>query len=146
MIRSGASIGSAGVKIIIIVAVVAVIGTVAGFVSMRGDDKKGDKEVEVRVETVGRGDLAEIVSAPGQLQPKTKITISARTTARILALPLEEGAVAKKDDVVVQLDSKDLEAQLKSAEAQRKAQLAQVEVEEAQLEAQKAELASTRAE
>ena len=61
---------------------------------------------------------ATIVSAPGQLQPKTKITISAKTTARIVELPFEEGATVKKGDLLVQLDSKDLEAQLKGSVAQ----------------------------
>ena len=41
----------------------------------------------VRVEPVKRGDLVEIVSAPGQLQPRTKVQISAKTTARIIDMP-----------------------------------------------------------
>src|SRR5437762_554259 len=32
-----------------------------------------EQETTVRVEKVARGDLVEIVSAPGQIQPKTKV-------------------------------------------------------------------------
>src|ERR1041385_4131588 len=105
------------VKIIIgVIVSVALFGGIAGMLKLRGGGEQV-KTIEVRVEPVTRGELAEIVTAPGQIQPKTKVTISAKTTARIVEIPFEEGASVKRDDLVVQLDSKDLEAQLKGAQA-----------------------------
>ena len=41
--------------------------------------------------TVERGDLVKVVSAPGQIEPKTNVEISAQVSARIVALPFREG-------------------------------------------------------
>lgn len=141
--------GTSRVKLIIIIGVtVLVLGGVAGVtMKMTGGDKSAaPKEVSVRVETVGRGDLIEIVSAPGQLQPKTKVTISAKTTARIMDLPFEEGVSVKKDAILVKLDSKDLEAQLQGTEARRSAQAAEIEAGQARLKAQEAQIIAAKAE
>src|SRR5687767_9710143 len=105
--------------------------------SMGGE---GEQETAVRIEKVSRGDLVEIVSAPGQIQPKTKVSISAKTTARIMALPFDEGMEVKKDQIIVQLDSKELEAQLSASESRRSAQAAQIDVGEARLKSQQAQI------
>ncbi len=47
----------------------------------------------VRVEHAQRGELLEFVSAPGEIEPKTKVEISAKVMARIVALPYEEGDI-----------------------------------------------------
>ncbi|MEA2735210.1 MAG: HlyD family secretion protein [Humisphaera sp.] len=109
--------------------------------SMGGD---AEQETAVRIEKVSRGDLVEIVSAPGQIQPKTKVSISAKTTARIMELPFDEGMEVKKDQIVVQLDSKDLEAQLKAVESRRSAEAAQIDVGEARLKAQQSQIESAK--
>lgn len=134
--------------LIIVVVTLAVAGTLTGVgMKLTGKSSMGgqpEQETSVRVEKVSRGDLVEIVSAPGQIQPKTKVSISARTTARIAALPFDEGMEVKRDQVIVQLDSKDLEAQLKAAESRRAAQAAQIEVSEARLKSQEAQIQATK--
>src|SRR5439155_8334922 len=87
----------------------------------------------------------EIVSAPGQLQPKTKVLISAKTTARIIEMPYEEGAAVKKGQLLVQLDSKDAQAQLDASLAQRAAQASEIEVAHVRLKSQNAQIASAKA-
>ncbi|NLK41598.1 MAG: HlyD family efflux transporter periplasmic adaptor subunit [Planctomycetes bacterium] len=104
----------------------------------------------VRLETVQRGEFVEVVSAPGQIEPKTEVEISAKISGRILELPYPEGAQVTKGDpsapvpippsVLVQLDAADMESQLRSAEATRDAQHAQIDVEKARIAAQKASL------
>src|SRR6185437_8316146 len=89
---------------------------------MRGGGPETAPPMEVRIEPARRGELSEIVSAPGQLQPRTKVMISAKATARIMAMPFEEGAHVKQGAVVVQLDSKELEALLQAAQAEHDAQ------------------------
>lgn len=99
------------------------------------------------------GQLVEIVSAPGEISPKKKVSISARVSARIMELPFLPGAKVTAGSaqserpvpasLLVKLDSTDLEAALRSAEARKKAQAARMEVDEAQIESQRASLRAT---
>lgn len=93
----------------------------------------------VRVEPVARGTLARLVSAPGTVEPKTKVQISAQVVARIIALPFREGDAVKQGDVVARLDAEDLVAALDSVKASLRG-------EEARLEGLKADLNNTEAE
>ncbi len=112
--------------------------------------------VPVRLETVKRGDLVEVVSAPGTIQAKTKVSISARVSARIVELPFDEGDRVTKGNpdsippvpasVLVKLDSKDLEAQLRAAQARAEAQDSQINMARAQLEAKRADIAALKVE
>jgi HlyD family secretion protein len=99
----------------------------------------GAQPAKVRLATASRGDLVRTVSAPGQVEPKTKVEISAQVSARIIALPFREGQMVKKDDVIVRLDGRDLAALLDSAKAQLRS-------EEARLEGSKASLANLQVE
>lgn len=77
----------------------------------------GMKPLEVRLEKPRRGDLVRTISAPGSIDPRTKVDISAQVSARIIALPFREGQRIKKGDVVVKLDAEDLAAALDSSKA-----------------------------
>jgi HlyD family secretion protein len=79
------------------------------------------------------------VSAPGTIEPKTKVEVSSQVSARIIGLPFREGQVVKEGDVVVRLDARDLAALLDSAKAQLKS-------EEARLEGARAALANASVE
>ncbi len=108
--------------------------------------KKSDPQAQgtpVRVEPALRGELIEIVSAPGIIQPDHKVSISARVSARIAELPKKECDPVKKNDVLVVLDSKDLKAQLAQAEARKSAQEAQIKVSEARIESAKAQIVAS---
>jgi len=127
-------------------------GVVAFSVKARGALTKPDVQ-KVRVEHPVRGDLAECVSAQAEVQPRTKVAISARVSARILELPFDEGDEVTKGDphadppvvpsVLVRLGAAELEAALASAEAQRAAQAAQIEVEKARIAGQRASIEGT---
>jgi HlyD family secretion protein len=135
------------VKIIIrLIAVVAIIGVLigAGF-WMHGGSSRGPELSAVRVEKAGRGDLIEVVQAPAEVQPKNKVSISARISARIVDLPVKEGDKVKAGDVLVKLDSTDLEAALRSAKARYAAQQAGIEVNASRLEGQRAQILGLRA-
>lgn len=85
------------------------------------------KPTEVRLAKTARGDLVRTVSAPGQVEPKTKVEISAQVSARIIALPFRENERVKSGDVLVRLDARDLSALLDSAKAQLKSEEARLE-------------------
>ena len=138
-------------RIIVIVVVVILVAASGVGVWVRMKLKGAGKPTVVRIESPQRSELIEFVSAPGEIEPKTKVEISAKVSARIVALPYEEGDTVTCGDpnanppipasVLVHLDSKDLETRLTSAEAGRAAQVAQAEVEKARIAGQRATLA-----
>ncbi|MDX2118445.1 MAG: efflux RND transporter periplasmic adaptor subunit [Planctomycetota bacterium] len=89
--------------------------------------------MKVRLETVERGTLIRSISAPGIVEPRTKVEISAQVSARIIALPFREGDFVKKGDVLIRLNGEDLAAALDSAKAQEKRERAQLEGAQARL-------------
>ena len=112
--------------IVLSVAVAAVVlgPKLSGGFAIGVDSKIG---TPVRLYTVNRGSLTQVVSAPGEVQPKTDVNISARFTARIEKLPFEEGEDVKAGDIVVELDARELEAALKQARARLKSDEARIE-------------------
>lgn len=128
---------------IILIVLVVLIGLIFAAAKMFG----GGGEVPptaVRMEEVERGELTEFVSAPGEIQAKSKVSISAKTAAQIIELPFEEGAIVKKGDVLVRLDDTEMQARLRATMARRSGQAANLGVAQAQIEAAKARLASNR--
>jgi len=142
------------VKIVItvVVTVVVVLGLVygLGLVVGVGAAGAGDKPLTVSAENPVLGNLVEIVSAPGEVEPKRKVAISARFSARIVELPYEEGDEVAAGDpnadppvppsVLVRLDDTDLRAALTSAEARRAAQAAEIEVARAGISGQQSSI------
>lgn len=141
--------------ITVIITLLVSAGIMSGlwFGSNRGSS---DDATPVRVELVEHGELIEIVSAPGLVQPRSKVSLSARVSARIVELPFKEGDRVTKGDpdadppippsVLVRLDSKDLEAQLRAVEARSAAQAAQIEMARSQLDSRKSEISALRIE
>lgn len=108
---------------------------------------RGSTEVpptEVRLAEVERGALTEFVTAPGDIQARRKVSISAKTAAQIVELPFEEGREVKKGDVLVRLDDTEMQARLRATMARREGQAANLTVARAQIEAAAARLASSR--
>jgi HlyD family secretion protein len=90
--------------------------------------KRGPKAVDVRVDAVQARDLVASVTASGQIQPRTKVAVSAEVQGRIVKLPVKEGDIVKQGQLVVQLDPQQFEGAVARAEASvaaGKAQLAQ---------------------
>lgn len=75
------------------------------------------KAMEVKFGTVDRGVLIRTISAPGQVEPKTLVEISAQVSARIIEMPFDENDRVKRGDVVVRLDDRDLKANVDAANA-----------------------------
>ncbi len=132
--------------IAIVIVLVALIAGAAWFAKSSGLADKLEKQfnpklksVEVRFDSPTRGKLVRTINAPGELEPKTKVEISAQVSARILELPFRENQLVKEGELVVRLDARDLKALLDSANAQLLS-------EEARLEGARASLANSEAE
>jgi len=136
------------IVIITVIITLVVVFVIAGVIKSKVSAKKKGKVV--RIELVQRGDLAEFVSAPGEIEPSKKVEMSAKVSARIIELPYDEGDVVTcgapeatppvPASVLVRLDAKDLESQLRSTQANHSAQAAQIEVEKARIASQQATL------
>ena len=143
------------ITILITFIVTAVIAAGLGVWYVIRGGLRGSEPTPVRVERPERGDLTEVISARAEVEPKTKVAISARVSARIIDLPYDEGEQVTKGEpdaeppvpasVLVRLDATDLEAALRSVEAHRAAQAAQIEVEKARIEGQSAQIQGTEA-
>ncbi|MCB9848882.1 MAG: efflux RND transporter periplasmic adaptor subunit [Phycisphaeraceae bacterium] len=71
--------------------------------------------------------LVRTISAPGDVEPRRKVNISARVSAQITELPFKEGDFVHEGDVIVRLDDKFLKAELESNEASLRATEARLE-------------------
>lgn len=101
-----AKFGIAGV----VVAVVAGLAVVAA-------KKNSTKPVDVRTEAVEARDLVASVTASGQIQPRTKVDVSADVTGKIVRLAVKEGDIVKKGQFLLQIDPEQPTAALQRSEA-----------------------------
>lgn len=111
-----------GIGVIALIIVLAVIGTAA---------TGGDKGVEVRMEEVARRDLTASVTASGQVEPRTKVDLSADISGRIVRLAVKEGQMVSRGQFLLEIDPVQYQAAVQRAEAA----LAAARAQEAQAKA-----------
>jgi len=137
-------------RIIIISVIITLVVVSVAAIGYKVKTGASSKSTVVRIEKAQHGELIEFVSAPGEIEPRVNVEISAKVSARIIELPYEEGDIvtcANTDtnpsvpaSVLVRLDDKDLQSRLLSAQASYAAQEAQLEVEKARIAGQQANL------
>jgi HlyD family secretion protein len=111
--------------LVVLVAVAAIAAT------------RAPKGVEVRIEPVSRRDLVASVTASGQVQPHTKVDMSADISGRIITLAVKEGQTVTKGQLLVQIDPATYQAAVERSQAAlagAKAQLIQAQANELQAE------------
>jgi len=79
--------------------------------------KRRQPSVEVRLEKVQKRDLVSIVTASGRVQPKRKVDVSSDITGRIVSLPVREGDMVERNQVLVRIDPTQYEASVQSRQA-----------------------------
>ena len=78
----------------------------------------GNRELPVvSTDTIQARDIVERVSASGKIQPEIEVKITAEVNGQIIDLPVKEGDVVEKGDLLVQLNPDIYEAALLRAEA-----------------------------
>lgn len=97
------------------IAGVVVVGVAA--LAVVAAKKNSTKPVDVRVEAVEARDLVASVTASGQIQPRTKVDVSADVTGKIVRLSVKEGDIVKKGQFLLQIDPEQPTAALQRAEA-----------------------------
>jgi HlyD family secretion protein len=120
-------------KGLIIGGVILLLGVIVG-ASMMGGDEKGER---VYAEEVGRRDIETIVSAPGEIDPRVKVNISAHVIGKIEKLYFDEGDVVQRGQKMVELERVAYEAQQERVRAElagRNIELRRAEINLAQSE------------
>ncbi|EIA09432.1 efflux RND transporter periplasmic adaptor subunit [Flavobacterium frigoris] len=63
-----------------------------------------DEGKEVEIATVNASKIVETVSATGKIQPEIEVKISSMVSGEIISLPVKEGQVVKKGDLLVKIN------------------------------------------
>jgi len=77
----------------------------------------GRPPVPVNIDTVQRGPMPVRIDAVGTVQPVASVALKSRIDAQIEKIFVADGAQVKAGDVLVKLDSRQIEAQIKQTEA-----------------------------
>jgi HlyD family secretion protein len=79
----------------------------------------GSKEeiVQVQTEKVEKRDITQKVSTTGKIEPEFKVIITPEVTGEIVSLPVKEGDMVKKGDLLIKINAKQYLADKESAEA-----------------------------
>ena len=86
------------------------VGSLIGVIALLVGLKKGgvigsnEKSTEVEFTAVKQTTVIETVSATGKIQPEIQVKISSMVSGEIIALPVKEGQVVKKGDLLVKIN------------------------------------------
>lgn len=105
---------SRGMKVGIVVAVLAALGAGGAFFKKQ---QEKNKATEVRMEPVGRKDLVAAVTASGKIEAETKVDVSADVTGRILKIAVKEGDLVTKGQFLIQIDPAQFEGAVNRGQA-----------------------------
>jgi HlyD family secretion protein len=98
-----------------------------------------DKGTVVTIEKATIRTLTQYVTATGKIQPEIEVKISPEVSGEIVELPLREGAVVKKGDLLVSLKSDNYRYQVDQREADLAAARAMAVQNQAQLQKAKSD-------
>ncbi|MEQ8843727.1 MAG: efflux RND transporter periplasmic adaptor subunit [Phycisphaerales bacterium] len=134
--------------LVVILAVLILLGVGAAVGLMQVGGPEGLRErftpkaepTRVIVEAARVSDLRRTINAPGAIEPKQMVQISAEVSARIMALPFGEGDTVREGDVICRLDAEDLQARLDAAESRLRSEESQLAGAQAELELAQLEL------
>jgi HlyD family secretion protein len=88
---------------ILIGSAIVIIGVLIGL-SKAGVIGNKDKGKEVEIANVDTGTIVETVSATGKIQPEIEVKIASMVSGEIIDLPIKEGQVVKKGELLVKIN------------------------------------------
>ena len=94
---------------------------------------KDENEVVYTTETVTRGDIENLVTATGTLQPQDYVDVGAQVSGQLKKLHVEVGSEVKAGDLLAEIDATVYAAKVDATRAQLQNQKAQLLDREAQL-------------
>ena len=111
-----------GILTLIILAAIGAGVFALGKVRSKDGDKpilKIAEEVALTVDVAKpqRGEIVRIVQAPGDVEAVLEVEVSSEIVSKIEEMPVEEGDLVKKGDLLCRLDDRFLKAEVESAQA-----------------------------
>ncbi|MEI7508668.1 MAG: efflux RND transporter periplasmic adaptor subunit [Flavobacterium sp.] len=91
-------------KIYIVVGVIISIVILLVVLKSKGVIGKNDDSKEVETAKANEITIVETVSATGKIQPEVEVKISSQVSGEIIDLPVKEGQVVKKGDLLVKIN------------------------------------------
>lgn len=88
---------------ILLGAAIVIIALLIGL-SKAGVIGNKDKGKEIEIATADAGTIVETVSATGKIQPEIEVKIASMVSGEIIDLPIKEGQVVKKGDLLVKIN------------------------------------------
>ncbi len=92
-----------------------------------------DDIIMVQTEKVEKRDITQTVTATGIIDPEFKVVITPEVTGEIIELPVEEGDVVKKGDLLIRIKGDQYYAQRDRLDASVKSAEANLQMKEAEL-------------
>src|SRR4051812_39788865 len=120
------------------VVVFSLIGLVVIALATVAAVRKREVVIEIQGEKVARRDITETVVANGRIQPVVQVVINPEVSGEIIELPVKDGDVVKRGDLLLKIKPDNYIAQRNSIEANYKS--AQANVNLAKANQDKAEL------
>ncbi|MDI6784940.1 MAG: efflux RND transporter periplasmic adaptor subunit, partial [bacterium] len=117
---------------------------------------KKNRPIAISAFAVNRGDLVTLVSASGSVEAEIKAKLSSKIGGRVIAVKVKEGDLVKSGQLLLQLDTAELNAQLQQAKAalqgaeanlatvKRGARTEEIAAAEAQFDSTRASLEETK--
>ncbi len=116
-------------KIIILVVILLALGGLGAFAYLH----KREVVITVQTEKVSRRNMTELVTANGRIQPVLLVKISPEVSGELIALPVKEGQLVRKGDLLLKIKPDLYVAARNSSEANYKGSLAAKRTAEASL-------------
>jgi len=91
-------------KIYILLSVLVVVAILLVVLKSKGVIGKSDDSKEVEIAKANQITIVETVSATGKIQPEIEVKISSQVSGEIIDLPVKEGQVVKKGDLLVRIN------------------------------------------
>jgi HlyD family secretion protein len=87
-----------------IIGIVAALLIVLVTLKKKGVIGNSDDSIEIETAAANEITIVETVSATGKIQPEIEVKISSEVSGEIIALPIKEGQVVKKGDLLVKIN------------------------------------------
>jgi HlyD family secretion protein len=98
------------ITIAIVVAILAITGASIA-------QKKKDKGIPVTTEKAVRKTITQVVTATGKIQPEVEVKIAPEVSGEIIDIPVKEGQVVHKGDLLLRIKPDSYRAQVESQQA-----------------------------
>jgi HlyD family secretion protein len=119
--------------------IIGIVLVIVGAVIAVGMSKKREKPILVTTDKAFRKNITQLVTATGKIQPEIEVKISPEVSGEIIELPVKEGQIVHKGDLLLRIKPDTYRAQVeeqqaalssaRAAIAQHQSQLAKAEAD-----------------